>query len=319
MNKFHHILQLMLVAFLIFPIGLTACSRASSNTSEFASKHETSAELSITPHAGRSYYEQVYCTADKVELTFDLSYPNTGESSYPLVIYVHGGSWQEGTKRGGAGMDFKYALLDAGFAFASINYRLSPEFTFPAHIQDVKCAVRFFRANAEVLSLNADRIAVMGGSAGAHLVSLLGLTSNQDLWEDSGGYQDISSEVAAVVDLFGPTDLTGLAHPDYQDAFVDVFGEAVRSEEAMWAISPLAYVTADSPPFLIIHGDADQTVSLEQSREFHNALQEAGVPSELIVVQGGGHSSYLFTEGASPIREELTASLVAFLNTYLKQ
>jgi acetyl esterase/lipase len=309
----------IVAAFLFLSVGLSACTGTNDITPTPTFDDEAYEQLAITPGLGISYQDQVYCTVDGVELTYDLSYPKTGEAPYPLVIYVHGGSWQEGDKRGGAGIVFKEPLLESGFAFASINYRLSPEYIFPAHIQDVKCAVRFFRANAGSLDLDAQRITALGGSAGAHLVSLLGLTANLDLWEDSGGYQGISSEVAVVVDMFGPSDITGMAHPDYQEAFIDVFGEAVRSEESMWEYSPLAYVAEDSPPFLIMHGDADQVVSLQKSESLYNALQAAGVPSELIVVHGGGHSNDLFTAKASPSREELTALLLEFLNVHLGQ
>jgi len=312
----HHLLLIAMII-LIFSIGLSSCTY--SIDSKPTPNDIENEQLEIKPGLGRSYQDQAYCTVDGVELTFDLSYPQTGEAPYPLVIYVHGGSWQAGDKRGGAGIVFKEPLLESGFAFASINYRLSPEYTFPAHIQDVKCAVRFFRTSASLLDLDPDRIAALGGSAGAHLVALLGLTSDMNLWENSGGYQGISSEVAAVVDMFGPADITGMSHPDYQNAFLGVFGEAVRSEDALWAYSPLAYVSEDSPPFLIMHGDADQVVSLQQSKDLYSALQEAGVPSELIVVNGGGHSNQLLAERAAPTQEELTSSLLEFLIDHLGQ
>jgi len=264
------------------------------------------------------YADQTYCTVDGVELHFDLSYPLYGEAPYPLVMYVHGGSWREGDKRGGAGMAFKDSLLDAGFAIASINYRLSPEVIFPTHIKDVKCAVRFFRANASQLGIDQDRIAALVGSAaGAHLLSLLGLTANHDLWEDSGCYPNISSEVATVVDLFGPTDLCEMTHLSYQDAFVDVFGDAIQSEEQMWVYSPLAYVTQNAPPFLIMHGNADQVVALHHSERLYQALQAVDVPAKLIVVHGGGHFLNLFNQRASPSKAELTKSLLSFLAEYL--
>ncbi len=200
-------------------------------------------------------------------------------------MYVHGGSWREGDKHGGAVMEFKEPLLDAGYAFASINYRLSSEVIFPTHIQDVKCAVRCFRSNSDQLAIDPDRIAALDGSAGAPLAALLGLTANQGLWEDSSGYPNISSEVAAVVDLFGPTDLSGMTHPSYQDALMDVFGEAINSEEQMWTYSPLAYVSEDAPPFLILHGNADQVVALHHSERLYHALQDEGVPKESILIK----------------------------------
>ncbi len=274
--------------------------------------------VSVVPGPGKSFYDQVYCQIDGVDLIFDLHYPDQGEGPFPLVIYVHGGSWQEGDRRGGAGMAFTDALLDAGYAFAGINYRLAPEYTFPAMIEDVKCAVRFFRANAELLDLDPDRFAALGGSAGGHLVSLLGLTADQGLWESAGGYQGVSSRVAAVVDMFGSTDLRVMADPVYRDGWGEVFGDAVYDADAMWEISPLAYVTGDAPPFLIMHGDKDETVFVHHSQDLAAALENVGVPAELIIVAGGGHSTELFRRGAAPDLNSLTESLLAFLGEYLK-
>lgn len=278
----------------------------------------TQPALGILPAAGAVYSAQTYCTVNGEDLIFDIHYPqDLGSGPFPLVVYVHGGAWTIGDRRGGAGSVFKAALLEAGYAYAAINYRLAPTNIFPAQIEDVKCAIRYFRANAESLGIDSDRIAALGGSAGGHLVALLGLTANQDLWEDVGGYTGVSSDVAAVVDLFGPADLRGLADPRYQDAYEDVFGEAVLSEDSMWVYSPLAYVSGEAPPFLIMHGDADGTVLLSQSVDLHVALADAGVPVELIVVRGGGHSNALFAEGASPSLGELTDILLEFLGMYL--
>ena len=278
----------------------------------------TQYSLGVLPLAGMEYWENVYCTIDGVDLFFDFNYPeDMGTKPLPLVVYVHGGAWTMGGRRGGEGVVFKPALLEAGYAWAAIDYRLAPDYLFPVQIEDVKCAIRFFRANANALGIDPDRIAVIGGSAGGHLVALLGLTADQDLWEDAGGCQGVSSEVAAVVDMFGPTDLRPISDPRYRGNYEEIFGEAVFSEDAMWAFSPLAYVSADAPPFLIFHGDADETVMLHHSVDLQAALLDAGVPAELVVVSGGGHSNALFTEGASPDLGELTDILLEFLGENL--
>jgi acetyl esterase/lipase len=271
----------------------------------------------IQPGMGGSFMDQVYCSVDGEELAFDLSYPLTGEGPFPLVVYVHGGAWRMGDKGGGAGLAFKPALLEAGYAFAAINYRLAPAHPFPAQIQDVQCALRFFRAHASLLAVDPQRFAAIGGSAGGHLVSLLGLTTGEGIWPQAGPYQGVSSEVHAVVDLFGPTDLRFLAEPAFQDVMADVFGEAVESEAALWEYSPLAHVTPEAPPFLILHGDADPVVPLGQSQALYEALLAEGVPVELVVVQNGGHSNDLFLPKAHPGPGELTRILLAFLENYL--
>jgi acetyl esterase/lipase len=274
--------------------------------------------VSIVPGVGKSFYDQVYCQMDDVDLIFDLHYPDSGEGPYPLVIFVHGGAWQMGDRRGGTGVAFRDALVNGGYAFAGINYRLAPEYTFPAMIEDVKCAVRFFRANAALLDLDADRFAALGGSAGGHLVLLLGMTADQDLWESAGQYQGVSSRVSVVVDMFGATDLRVLANPEYWDSWEGVFGDAVHDQDALWAISPLAYLTSDAPPILILQGDEDEASLVRHSQELRDALEEVGVPVELILVAGGGHGTELFKEGATPDLDSLTESLLAFLGEYLR-
>lgn len=274
--------------------------------------------VSIIPAAGKSFYDQVYCRMAEMDLIFDLHYPETGEGPYPLVVYVHGGAWRAGDRRGGAGVAFRDALLEAGYAFGAVDYRLAPEYPFPAQIEDVKCAIRFFRANAALLDLDPARFAALGGSAGGHLVALLGLTADQDLWESAGPYQGVSSGVAAVVDMFGPTDLRPMTVPAYRDPYVGVFGDAVYDADAIWDYSPLAYVSADAAPFLIMHGDADRVVMLHHSEDLAAALEEVGVPVALLVVDGGGHSTELFAKGASPDLDSLTQSLLAYLGEYLK-
>ncbi|MCB2210313.1 alpha/beta hydrolase [bacterium] len=303
---------------LLCVIVLTGCARWRDASSGDVLPAGLPEGVSIVPGAGKTFRNQVYCQMDGVDLIFDLHYPDAGEGRYPLVIYVHGGAWQMGDRRGGAGVQFRDALLGAGYAFGAVDYRLAPDYAFPAQIEDVKCAIRFFRANADLLNLDAERFAAMGGSAGGHLVALAGLTADQDLWESAGGYQGVSSEVAAVVDLFGPADLRPIADPAYREPYVGVFGEAAYDAEAIWAYSPLAYVSEDAPPFLILHGDADRVVMLRQSEDFAAALTEAGVPNELIVVAGGGHSNELFRAGAEPDLASLTESLLGFLEENLR-
>jgi acetyl esterase/lipase len=227
-------------------------------------------------------------------------------------MYVHGGGWSSGDKAQGAGALEIPALQSAGFLVVSVNYRLAPEYVFPAMIEDVKCAVRFLRAHASQYNLDPDRIGVWGGSAGGHLVALLG-TTDSSAGFDFGEYLDQSSRVQAVVDMFGPTDLTVQFEGGIEKAS-RVFGDF----DAALA-SPVTYVSADDPPFLMLHGEADKLVPIEQSQILLSALQAAGVPAELVAVANAGHG-FRPEEGKtiSPSRKEITQMIVGFFVKFLK-
>ncbi len=148
-----------------------------------------------------------YCTVGDVALKMDVYTPDTMTNPAAAVIYVHGGGWTDGDKASGGSREIR-EMLARGYLVFAINYRLAPEYKFPAQIQDVKCAVRHLRANVAVYNLDPDRIGAWGNSAGGHLVSLLGVTDASAGFEGSGGYADQSSRVQAVVDGYGPADLT---------------------------------------------------------------------------------------------------------------
>ena len=149
----------------------------------------------------------VYCTAGDEKLKLDLYYPQITSNSAPIVMFIHGDGWSEGDKSSIQGERDFPALLQTGFVIASVNYRLVPENPFPIPIEDVKCAVRFIRANAETLQINPNQIGVMGVSAGGHLAAMLGAADSSAGLEGTSGWQEVSSQVQAVVDQYGPIDL----------------------------------------------------------------------------------------------------------------
>jgi len=251
-----------------------------------------------------------YCTVGSTELKLDLYYPKSRTGVTQLVIFIHGGGLSKGDKRGGEGMLDVPSLLDAGFTVASLNYRLAPEYKFPTMIQDVKCAVRFLRAHANEYKIDANKIGVWGSSAGGLLVNLLGTTDSRAGF-DVGEYLDQSSRVQAVVDMFGPADLT----VDFSSAFIELKAQAMTGFDLVQA-SPVTHVTPDDPPFLILQGDVDRVVPLSQSQSFYNKLASAGVNAELVVVHGGPHG--LAAPNQSPSRAELTNRIVKFFEDHLK-
>jgi len=218
----------------------------------------------------------------------DLYLPEKAEGRLPLVVWIHGGAWWAGSKDGCPAV----YLTTKGYAVASINYRLSQHAVFPAQIEDCKAAIRWLRANAAKYHIDADHIGVWGSSAGGHLVAMLGTTGNVKELEGTGGNLDQSSRVQCVVDWFGPTDMATMGRQADKPTtpVAKLIGGPVQdnAEKARNA-SPMTYVGKDSAPFLIMHGDQDNTVPLNQSEVLAEALKKAGVETKLVVVQGNGH------------------------------
>jgi len=218
----------------------------------------------------------------------DLYLPERATGPLPLIVWIHGGAWLGGSKEGCPAVPF----TAKGYAVASINYRLSQHAVFPAQIEDCKAAIRWLRADAAKYSLDPDHIGVWGASAGGHLVALLGTTGNVKELEGSGGALDQSSRVQCVVDWFGPTDLLTMSgshdNPSSPEARL-IGGPAQENKEKARKASPVTYVGKDAAPFLIMHGDQDNTVPPSQSKELAEALEKAGVEVKLVMVKGNGH------------------------------
>lgn len=227
----------------------------------------------------------------------------------PVVVWVHGGGWKSGSRN-----NCPYLWLAAeGFAVATIDVRLLHAGQWPAQIDDPRAAIRWLRENAVAHGLDPARIAIAGGSSGGHVAAVVGTTS-----APTG--EKISSRVQAVIDLYGPSDLLtmppNVPGPKKTDADLArangarLLGGIVRDRpEKAKEASALYQVSKDDPPFLILHGDKDPQVPLDQSRRLHAKLTETGVPSELIVLPGAGHGGKPFDA------PEIRAKVLAFLKT----
>ena len=266
-----------------------------------------------TSRVGTVAKDVVYCTIDDVALKMDVYYPERASSTWAGVMYVHGGGWVSGDKTRGAGIEEVPALVEAGFLVAAVNYRLAPDYSFPAMIEDLRCAVRYLRAHAAELNLDPQRIGAFGTSAGGHLVALMGTAGDMTAW-DVGEYLGQSSRVQAVVDYFGPTDLTDPEYLDQVDwLHLKAMGARDAHDPALAIASPVTYVTPDDPPFLIMHGERDNAVALTHSTKLHAYLQQAGVPSRLVIVLNGGHGfAQAGEEPMDPSREEIIQLTVNF-------
>ena len=255
-----------------------------------------------------------YCAAGGVSLPADLYFAQSGEGPRPLLIYIHGGGWTGGTRALGPGMEGISVIVQSGFTVASIDYRLAPRFKMPAMIEDVKCAVRSFRAHAAEYGIDPDHIGVIGHSAGAHLAALLG-TADESAGFDMGEYAGYSSRVQAVVDLAGPADLTDDSTSYASDVGRYVFGVTDISDPRLVAASPVNWVSPDDPPFLILHGEDDQVVPLVQSQRLADSLSAAGVEARLMIIKHADHNLTLPVN--SPEREEMISAILEFFQAHL--
>lgn len=197
-------------------------------------------------------------------LRLDLYLPDKLDRPLPGLIFIHGGAWSGGTRDVYRYYTVRFAKQ--GFVAATISYRLSNEAPFPAAVEDAKCAVRWLRGNAAKYHVDPDKIAVIGGSAGGHLAMMVGYSADVRELEGKGGQTGVSSRVAAVVNFYGPSDLT-TPFARGNDSVKKFLGGKTYEEakEIYEKASPITYLTRDDPPTLILHGTIDDVVPIEQS------------------------------------------------------
>jgi acetyl esterase/lipase len=239
-----------------------------------------------------------YANVDGTSLLLDLYLPDT-EETLPVIVWVHGGAWTAGSKDDVA----NYIVLIASndYVVVSMDHRPSSQTIFPAQIHDVKAAIRYLRANPNNYNYNPENIGAVGSSSGGHLVSLLGTSANiEELEGEVGTYLEYSSTVQAVVDLFGPVNIQTLTE-DCENLCLMDHDTSTSPESGLLGCRPsecpdeaseasaTTYISADDPPFLIIHGDEDLTISYLQSQNFNQLLQDNGLESEFILAEGYGH------------------------------
>jgi acetyl esterase/lipase len=252
----------------------------------------------------KSFPDLTFATPDGRELKLDLSVP-VMKRKPPIVVYVHGGSWIGGSRKGNP---FLW-LTESGFAVASVDYRFSTEALFPAQLNDCRSAIEWLRKEATKYGYDASRIVVIGTSAGGHLAVLLGTT-------DGGA----SSRVQGVIDFFGPTDfiLRSKDQPEMTDPpgsrVHRLLGLAPKNNlELAKAASGAWQVSRGDAPMLIFHGAADTTVLPNQSARLYEAAMKAGVESTLHVLPGAKHDVKPFLQ-----KEEFRSEIVQFLNRTLR-
>ncbi|HUL81927.1 MAG TPA: alpha/beta hydrolase fold domain-containing protein [Gammaproteobacteria bacterium] len=267
-------------------------------------------------HAARKIADIEYARAGDQILKLDLYVPAAERA--PLLVWLHGGRWEVGSKDR---MPLT-ALVDRGYAVASLDFRPASTARFPGQVHDIKAALRFLRSQSARYGYDAARIGILGESSGGHLAALVGTTNGHpDLEGTLGEHLDTSSDVHAIVSYFGAADLmtilaqstpygVGVRTP----ALKTLLGSLPEENETLARLaSPVFHVDASDPPLLLLHGDQDPQMPINQSHELEGAYERLGLDAKLIVVHGAGHG------GAAFYDPERTALVAAFLDEHLRR
>jgi len=255
-----------------------------------------------------------FATFGERTLMIDLHLP-VGVERPPLVMFIHGGGWQAGNRKG---VKTPW-VVGEGYALASVEYRYSQQAVFPAQIHDCKGALRWLRAHQEKYGYDASKVVVIGTSAGGHLTALMGTSGGVvNLEGETAGHLDQSSTVQGAIPYYGASDF--ILRSRFQSNKTDkpngsayrLFGGPVQKNlEVANAASPVTYIDKKDPPMLILHGEKDKTVYPRQSRHFHALYEQAGLSSELLVDPDAGHG----WKGSIPGERE---KVLAFLKRILR-
>jgi acetyl esterase/lipase len=250
----------------------------------------------------------VYTSVNDWDGKVDFYLPsNTGKPT-AIVINIHGGGWNHGVKESQTGFS---SFFKAGYAVANMEYRLTGQATAPAAVEDARCALIYIIKNAKALNVDLNKIVVMGGSAGGHLALMAGLLGNKPLFDKNcTGTEKI--KVAAIIDKYGITDVWDWAYgPNLTSkSAVRWLGDKAKDEAFAKSVSPIHYVTKDSPPIFIVHGDADPTVPYQQSEALHKKLKELAIKTEFITVAGGLHGKFEKEKNS-----DINKSIIQFLKS----
>jgi acetyl esterase/lipase len=246
----------------------------------------------------------------------DIYLPRNAKGKIPLVIFIHGGGWLGNDKYADIGYMKKTVaeIVTSGFALASIDYRFSTQAIFPAQIRDCNRAISFLVDNADKYGLDKKRIAIIGFSAGGHLASLTGLSKNNNVENFFMPRTNKSFNFKAVIDFYGPAELIlfpGNNDPNSPESIL-IGATPLSRPDLAKAASPVTYVDRNDPPFLIIHGEKDDIVSIEHSQLLSSWLKVAGVQNELLTVKDAPHFGVMFDA------DEVRNKLMSFLKEELK-
>ena len=249
----------------------------------------------------------VYATYGDRSLRLDLYTPKSKPAGpIPGIVVIRGGGWKAGDKNAFA--PIAAGLADRGFAAACIEYRVLPDVTLPEVVNDAKAAVRWMRADGKQYGIDTDAIGAIGGSAGGHLVALLGTSYKAADLEGPGGHTGVSSRIQAAVPMAPVVDFEAFSQGRPQ-AFEMFKGKPELAKR----LSPTTYLDKDSAPMLLIHGNADQSVPMAQSKLMQERAKKAGVAADFTMIKGAPHAFWNMPQHS----EETIAMAASFFHSVL--
>lgn len=285
----------ILISCLIFPISAQTIT--------------TKYEVEI-PNDFTAKIDVVYKKTDNWVGKMDIYLPPNYGKPTPIIINIHGGGWNHGSKEKQTGFR---AFFKENIAIANINYRLVDVAPAPAAIEDVRSTLIYLIRNAKELNIDTDKIVLMGGSAGGHLALCAGYLANNPKFDtDRGDIKNI--KIAAIINKYGIGDMYSFSTGEkaYKSA-VRWLGKNANNTEFKKSVSGMTYITKDSPATFIVHGDADPIVPYSQSVELHKKLVDKGVKTEFITVKGGEHGKFSKEESS-----KINKAIILFLKEMLQ-
>ncbi|MDP5081203.1 MAG: alpha/beta hydrolase [Winogradskyella sp.] len=226
--------------------------------------------------------DTIYHAVDSWEGRIDLYTNPTSDKPTPIVLNIHGGGWHHGVKESQTSFG---SFFNNGFAVANVEYRLVDVAPAPAAIEDVRCALIYLLNNAKALNIDTTKIVIMGTSAGGHLALMAGLLGNNSIFDRSCSYEG-DVKVVAIINKYGITDFNPIAKMESKKRWLD---DRYNDQEFIKSVSPINYVSKNSPPVFIAHGNLDTIVPYSQSVKLYNTLQKFGVTTKFLTIPNAGH------------------------------
>ena len=258
------------------------------------------------PAGYESKIDVVYTQVDGWDGRIDFYYNPKAEKPTPIVLNIHGGGWNHGSKESQTGFQ---SFFKAGFAVANVAYRLVDVAPAPGAIEDIRSAIEYIKLNAKELNIDPEKVVLMGGSAGAHLALMGGLLENDRRFDTNCKTKTTDMRVSAIINKYAPTDFTDKTDKFYTyGSLIRWMGKNAENENFRASISPISYVKSTSPPIFIVHGTADPIVPYIQSVKLQKKLEDAGVYHEFVTVEGGLHGKFEKEKNS-----EINRSIISFL------